>query len=142
MAQLDMFSDSEVGREADPVAEAKRIEAERLEAHYQAGLAVQHALTGAGLWGYPDLIKNPAGPWAAWKGAGGSPVEHWLCWPATYVLKRDDDGTLHIKLSVREGQEGNPAVKRAATVLGKMATVTRRKSIGTYRDREWEDRDK
>ena len=107
----------------DVVAEALRQEAAamRRRAFLQA---VQLRLAGQGLWGFPNLIRNPGGPWRERQGL----LLHWpttiACWPASYVVRADGEGVQHITLRVRPGADANPAVPRAAAALADLGPVS------------------
>ena len=137
VAQLDLFAGTHAAAAptaaAAPVSRAEPgldvlAEALRQEA---AGMlrrsflqAVQLRLAGQGLWGFPNLIRNPGGPWRERQGL----LLHWpttiACWPASYVVRADGDGVQHITLRVRPGADANPAVPRAAAALADLGPVS------------------
>lgn len=111
----------------DPTLDRKKQEAEQ-EARRQARLlarrqlldSIARRLADAGLWGYPNSIKNPAAPWDQWRGAGGSPDLHRLCWPGSYQLlprEREPDGEPSLLVTVQAGQRENPALVAALPLL-------------------------
>ena len=133
-AQLDLFVGAatpaattvpatEADRELDVVAEALRQEAARLERH--AFLRnVQLRLMSQGLWGFPNLVRNPGGPWRECRGLLLDWPTTVACWPASYVVRAAGDAGLAITLRIRPGADANPAVPRAAAALADLGPVS------------------
>ena len=133
-AQLDLFAGTappaapalprtEAEQEMDLVAEALRQEAARLQRH--AFLRdVQLRLMPLGLWGFPNLVRNPGGPWRECRGLLLDWPTTIACWPASYVVRAAGDAGLAITLRVRPGADANPAVPRAAAVLAGLGPVS------------------
>jgi hypothetical protein len=86
--------------------------------------AAQLALAAQQLWGFPNLIRNPDGPWQDLRGAACDPHASRQCWPAYYLLRAGADGIQRIIVHVRPGCDGIPAVPRAAAVLADLAPVS------------------
>ncbi len=132
--QLDLFAGAaihaaatlpvaEIGQELDVVAEALRQEAARLER--KAFLrAAQLRLTAQGLWGFPNLVRNPDAPWRQCRGLLLDWTTTVTCWPASYVVRAAGEAGLTIILRVRPGADANPAVPRAAAVLADLGPVS------------------
>ena len=121
--QADIFADTAQGRTADIVAGAMRTARQQAMSQHQFEALVQRILLEASAWGYPNLIRNQHGPWAAWNGLGGSPEAHGLCWPAIYRAI-EADGTFQVRIDVRPGQMCNRAVILAQAELAKVCTVS------------------
>ena len=133
-AQLDLFAGTappaapalprtEAEQEMDLVAEALRQEAARLQRH--AFLRdVQLRLMPLGLWGFPNLVRNPGGPWRECRGLLLDWPTTIACWPASYVVRAAGDAGLAITLRVRPGADANPAVPRAAAALADLGPVS------------------
>ena len=107
----------------DVLAEALRQEAARLARH--AFLRdVQLRLMPLGLWGFPNLVRNPEGPWRECRGRLLDWPTTVACWPASYVVRAAGDAGLAITLRVRPGAEASPAVPRAAAALAHLGPVS------------------
>ncbi len=133
-AQLDLFAGAappaattlpaaEAEQGVDVLAEALRQEAARLARH--AFLRdVQLRLMPLGLWGFPNLVRNPGGPWRECRGLLLDWPTTVACWPASYVVRAAGDVGLAITLRVRPGAEASPAVPRAAAALAGLGPVS------------------
>ncbi len=86
--------------------------------------AAQLALAAQQLWGFPNLIRNPDGPWQDLRGAACDPHASRQCWPAYYLLRAGADGIQRITVHVRSGCDAIPAVPRAAAALAGLAPVS------------------
>jgi hypothetical protein len=86
--------------------------------------AAQLALAAQQLWGFPNLIRNPDGPWQDLRGAACDPHASRQCWPAYYLLRAGADGIQRITVHVRPGCGDIPAVPRAAAALAGLAPVS------------------
>jgi len=86
--------------------------------------AAQLRLAAQRLWGFPNAVRNPDGPWADLRGRAYDLHASRGCWPAYYLLRAGDDGAQRITVHVRPGCDGIPAVARAAAVLAEVAPVS------------------
>jgi len=134
VTQLDLFTgattavaatlpDAGIGQELDVVAEALRQEAARLERNAFLR-TIQLRLMKQGLWGFPNLVRNPDGPWRECRGRLLDWPTTISCWPASYVVRAAGDAGLAITLRVRPGASANPAVPHAAALLADLGPVS------------------
>jgi hypothetical protein len=134
VAQFDLFMgaatpsaatlpDVEIGQELDLVAEALRQEAARLERNAVLR-TIQLRLMKQGLWGFPNLIRNPDGPWRECRDLLLDWPTTISCWPASYVVRAAGDTGFAITLRIRPGASANPAVPRAVAVLADLGPVS------------------
>ena len=84
---------------------------------------VQLRLAAQRLWGFPNMLRNPDGPWSDLRGRAYDLTVSRQCWPAYYLLRAGDDGAQRITLHVRPGYGGIPVIERAAAVLAELAPV-------------------
>lgn len=107
----------------DIEAELRRQEEARLARH---GLLrnAQLRLAALRLWGLPNVVRNPDGPWASLRGKAFDLQASLLCWPGYYTVRAGADGALRITLHVRPGCAGTPALDQAAEVLAGLAPVS------------------
>ncbi|MGI4939744.1 MAG: hypothetical protein ACRYHQ_04115, partial [Janthinobacterium lividum] len=82
------------------------------------GLAAQR------LWGFPNMVRNPDGPWQHLRGQAYDLHASRRCWPAYYLVRAGADDMQRVTLHVRPGCDGIPAIKRAAAVLAGLAPVS------------------
>ncbi len=132
VAQLDLFAGAvpvaatlpiAARQELDVVAEALRQEAARLERNAVLR-AAQLRLMAQGLWGFPNLVRNPDAPWRQCRGLLLDWPTTITCWPASYVVRATGDAGLTITLRIRPGADVNPAVPRAAAILADLGPVS------------------
>ncbi len=86
--------------------------------------AAQLALAAQQLWGFPNLIRNPDGPWQDLRGAACDPHASRQCWPAYYLVRAGADDIQRITVHIRPGCADIPAIERAAAVLAGLAPVS------------------
>ena len=86
--------------------------------------AAQLCLAAQRLWGFPNLVRNPDGPWRDLRGRAYDFHASRQCWPAYYLVRADADGVHRITVHVRLGCHGIPAVSHAAAVLAELAAVS------------------
>ena len=86
--------------------------------------AAQLGLVAQRLWGFPNLVRNPDGPWQDLRGRACSVQLSRQCWPAYYLVRAGADGVQRITVHVRPGCDGITAVSRAAAVLGELAPIS------------------
>jgi len=110
--QQSLF-DTEVGSQSHP----DLIEAKLRERQHAAWLWVKDRLAPHGMYGYPDLIKNPDGDWENWGGAGATPDIHFDCWPGVFRFSDDYDGMMIEIVARRGGDIDHQALHRAKSVL-------------------------
>jgi len=84
----------------------------------QLRLAVQR------LWGFPNMIRNPDGPWQDLRGRAYDLTASRQCWPAYYLVRAGADGAQRVTVHVRPGCDGIPAIEWAAAVLTGLAPVS------------------
>jgi hypothetical protein len=139
---MDMFSPTNCGPGVDPTADAaaaalklKIAESDAIERRHTCLRLIQERLTAEGLWGYPNLIRNPDGPWKEWQGAAASPDAHNLCWPATYTV-REETQIFQITIHVQKACDDNPALTRAKAVLAEISTISMEHGL-THSVIEW-----
>ena len=85
--------------------------------------AAQLRLAAQRLWGFPNAVRNPDGPWRDLRGRAYDLCLSRQCWPAYYLLRAGADVAQRITVHVRPGCDGIPAVGRAAAVLAELAPV-------------------
>ena len=130
--QLSLFADM-AGAPAGPdlsaepgfdlVAEQQRRE-DAWRARQDLLRDAQLRLAAQRLWGFPNMVRNPDGPWQDLRGRAYNLAASRQCWPAYYLLCAGADGTQRVTVHVRPGCGGIPAVSRAAAVLGGLAPVS------------------
>ena len=130
--QLSLFADAVDGAAAadasaapglDLLAEQQR-QKDAWHARQDLLRAVQLRLAAQRLWGFPNMVRNPDGPWSALRGRAYDLTASRQCWPAYYLLRAGDDGVQRITLHVRPGCGGIPAIERATAVLAELAPVS------------------
>ncbi len=129
--QLDLFGDAAAStaagatavQEYDLVAEDLRRQA-LLQVRHDLLRRVQLRLSGAGLWGLPNIIRNPDGPWKEYRSSILNIRARFICWPATYILRVDADGLQRFTIRIRPGCDDNPAIPRAAEAMANLASVS------------------
>ena len=84
----------------------------------------QLRLAAQRLWGFPNAVRNPDGPWEDLRGRAYDLHASRGCWPAYYLLRAGTDDIQRITVHVRPGCGGIPAVARAAAVLAEVAPVS------------------
>ena len=94
--------------------------------HERQGLLrdAQLRLAAQRLWGFPNLVRNPDGPWQDLRGRACDIQLSRQCWPAYYLVRAGADGVQRITVHVRPGCDGIAAVSRAAAVLGELVPVS------------------
>ncbi len=86
--------------------------------------AVQLRLAAQRLWGFPNMVRNPDGPWQDLRGRAYDIDLSRRCWPAYYLVRAAATGVQHISIHVRPGCDCIPAVPGATTVLAGLAPVS------------------
>ena len=84
----------------------------------QLRLAVQR------LWGFPNMVRNPDGPWQDLRGRAYDLTASRQCWPAYYLVRVSADGAQRVTVHVRPGCDGIPTIQRAAAVMAALALVS------------------
>ena len=130
--QLSLFADG-AGTVAAPDASAapcldvvdeQQREEDAWRARQDLLRAAQLRLAAQRLWGFPNLVRNPDGPWQDLRGAACDPHAARQCWPAYYLVRAGADGIQRITVHVRPGCDAIPAVPRAAAALAGLAPVS------------------
>ena len=85
--------------------------------------AAQLRLAAQRLWGFPNAVRNPDGPWKDLRGRAYDLTASRQCWPAYYLLRAGADAAQRITVHVRPDCDGIPAIGRAAAVLAELAPV-------------------
>jgi hypothetical protein len=85
---------------------------------------VQLRLAAQRLWGFPNMIRNPDGPWQDLRGRAYDIDLSRRCWPAYYLVRVATTGVQRITIHVRLGCDGTPAVPCAAAVVAGLAPVS------------------
>ncbi len=123
----DLVEDAAVGVAAAPGLDLMKKQQRQEDAwHARQGLlrAAQLALAAQQLWGFPNAVRNPDGPWQDLRGRAYDLHASRLCWPAYYLLRARADGVQRITVHVRTGCGGIPAAARAAAVLADLTPVS------------------
>ena len=107
----------------DLVEEQRRHE-EAWHARQDLLRAVQLRLAAQRLWGFPNMVRNPDGPWQDLRGRAYDIDLSRRCWPAYYLVRGAGAGVQRITIHVRPGCDGIPAVPCATTVLAGLALVS------------------
>ena len=107
----------------DPLAEQQRQE-DAWHARQDLLRAAQVCLAVQRLWGFPNMVRNPDGPWQDLRGRAYDLTASRQCWPAYYLVRVGSDGTQRVTVHVRPNCEGIPAIERAAAVLTGLAPVS------------------
>jgi len=132
LCQLSLFADG-AGAVAAPDASAAPCldlvdEQQRAEDAWHARQdllrAAQLRLAVQRLWGFPNLVRNPDGPWQDLRGRAYDLTASRQCWPAYYLVRAGADGAQRVTVHVRPGCDGMPAIERAAAVLAGLAPVS------------------
>ncbi len=132
LCQLSLFTDG-AGAVAAPDALAAPCvdlvdEQQRAEDAWHARQdllrAAQLRLAAERLWGFPNMVRNPDGPWGDLCGRAYDLTASRQCWPAYYLVRPGADDIQRITVHVRVGCDGIPAVPRAAAVLADLAPVS------------------
>lgn len=125
--QLDLFSTATdaVGGTSSGFAATADAEAHQrlLEARYDLLRRAQFRLSGLGLWGFPNMVRNPDGPWTAYRSSMLDLHARLACWPATYILRCGANGIQRFTIRIRPGCDGNLAIPRAAEAMADLAPV-------------------
>lgn len=125
--QFDLFT-TPVGREfsdsdsLEPVDFARQLRLHK--ARHDLSRRAQIRLSSFGLWGCPNMVSNPAGPWKEYRGSIWNPQARLGCWPASYILRAGTDEVQRFTVRVRPGCSDNPAIPSAAKVLAELAPVS------------------
>ncbi len=132
LCQLSLFADA-AGTVAapdasavpclDPLAEQQRAE-DAWRARQDLLRAAQLSLAAQRLWGFPNIVRNPDGPWQNLRGQAYDLHASRECWPAYYLVRADADDIQRVTVHVRPGCDGIPAIQRAAAVLAGLAPVS------------------
>ena len=129
--QLSLFSDAVNPLAADisvvpglDVLEEQRQHEEAWNARQELLRAVQLRLAAQRLWGFPNMVRNPDGPWQDLRGRAYDIDLSRRCWPAYYLVRAADAGVQRITIHVRPGCDGIPAVPCATAVLAGLAPVS------------------
>ncbi len=129
-AQLDLFHPTATNAAGGgtsnqpPQNDEEPLQQLLLEARLSLLRDVQLRLIRLGLWGFPNVIRNPDGPWKEYRASILDLQARRACWPATYILRAGTDGIHRFAIRVRPGCDGNPAVPRAADVMAGLAPVS------------------
>ncbi len=132
LCQLSLFADG-TGAVAAPDASAALCldlvdEQQRAEDAWRARQdllrAAQLGLAAQRLWGFPNIVRNPDGPWQNLRGQAYDLHASRECWPAYYLVRADADAIQRVTVHVRPGCDGIPAIERAAAVLAGLAPVS------------------
>jgi hypothetical protein len=107
----------------DPLAEQQRQE-DAWHARQDLLRAAQLLLTVQRLWGFPNLVRNPDGPWQDLRGRAYDLTASRQCWPAYYLVRVSADGAQRVTVHVRPGCDGIPTIQRAAAVMAALALVS------------------
>jgi len=107
----------------DPLAEQQRQE-DAWHARQDLLRAAQLRLAVQRLWGFPNMVRNPDGPWQDLRGRAYDLTTSRQCWPAYYLVRAGADGAQHLTVHVRPSCDGIPAIERAAVVLAGLASVS------------------
>ncbi len=86
--------------------------------------AAQLGLTAQRLWGFPNMVRNPDGPWRDLRARAYDLHASRGCWPAYYLVRASADDIQRVTVHVRPGCDGIPAIERAAAVLTGLAPVS------------------
>ncbi len=124
MSTIDIFRDTDYGGRVDP-AEKQRRETELVIATLAD---VAEELRSRRLFGYPNLIENPKGPWV-----NHGHADHDKKWPGTYHVSMKG-GKPNVELRFHEGQRESPAAIKAVAVLKKKFDVS---IVDTAPQTEW-----
>lgn len=84
----------------------------------------QLRLAARRLWGFPNIVRNPDGPWTSLQGKAFDLQVSLLCWPGYYTVRAGTNGAQRITLHVRPGCDGIPALTQAAEILANLAPVS------------------
>lgn len=117
------MADAAVVPGLDLVEEQRRHE-EAWHARQDLLRAVQLRLAAQRLWGFPNMVRNPDGPWQDLRGRAYDIDLSRRCWPAYYLVRAAGAGVQCITLHVRPGCDGIPSVSCATTVLAELAPVS------------------
>ena len=131
LCQLSLFPDMAEPSTADApavpgldlLAEQRRHE-EAWHARQELLRAVQLRLAAQRLWGFPNMVRNPDGPWQDLRGRAYDIDRSRQCWPAYYLVRAAAAGVQRISIHVRPGCDGIPAVPWATAVLARLAPVS------------------
>ena len=132
LRQLSLFADG-AGAVAAPDASAAPCldlvdEQQRAEDAWHARQdllrAAQLGLAAQRLWGFPNMVRNPDGPWQDLRAQAYDLHASRGCWPAYYLVRAGDDDIQRVTVHVRSGCDGIPAIERAAAVLVRLAPVS------------------
>ena len=130
--QLSLFADAAEAVAApdasaapclDQVDEQQRAE-DAWHARQDLLRAAQLGLAAQRLWGFPNMVRNPDGPWQHLRGQAYDLHVSRRCWPAYYLARAGADDIQRVTLHVRPGCDGIPAIERAAAVLAGLAPVS------------------
>jgi len=132
LCQLSLFADGAGAVAApdapaapclDTLAEQQRAE-DAWHARQDLLRAAQLGLAAERLWGFPNMVRNPDGPWQDLCAQAYDLTASRQCWPAYYLLRAGADDIQRITIHVRPGCDGIPVLLRAAAVLADLAPVS------------------
>ncbi len=124
-AQLSLFPgvDDTAAPGLDLLEEQQRQE-DAWQARQDLLRAAQLRLAAQRLWGFPNAVRNPDGPWRDLRGRAYDLCLSRQCWPAYYLLRAGADVAQRITVHVRPGCDAIPAVGRAAALLAELVPVS------------------
>ncbi len=130
--QLSLFADKAGAPAAADASAAPGLdlvdEQQRQESAWRARQdllrAAQLGLAAQRLWGFPNMVRNPDGPWGSLRAQAYDLHASRACWPAYYLVRAGADDIQRITIHVRPGCDGIAAVPRAAAVLAGLAPVS------------------
>jgi len=131
LCQLSLFPDAAAPPAADAsvvpgldLLDEQRRHEEAWHARRDLLRTVQLRLTAQRLWGFPNMVRNPDGPWQDLRGRAYDIDLSRRCWPAYYLVRAAAAGIQRITIHVRPGCDGIPAVPHATAVLAGLAPVS------------------
>ena len=126
LCQLSLFADAPDASATpglDLVDEQQRQE-DAWRARQDLLRAAQLGLAAQRLWGFPNMVRNPDGPWRDLRAQAYDLHASRGCWPAYYLVRAGADDIQRVTVHVRPGCDGIPAIERAAAVLAGLAPVS------------------
>ena len=131
LCQLSLFPDATAPPAADAsvvpdldLLDEQRLHEEAWHARRDLLRTVQLRLAAQRLWGFPNMVRNPDGPWQEMRGRAYDIDLSRRCWPAYYLVRAASTGIQRITVHVRSGCDGIPAVPHATAVLAELAPVS------------------
>ncbi len=132
LCQLSLFADAAEAVAAPDASAAPYLdlvdEQQRAEDAWRARQdllrAAQLGLAAQRLWGFPNIVRNPDGPWQNLRGQAYDLHASRECWPAYYLVRAGADDIQRVTVHVRPGCDGIPAIECAAAVLARLAPVS------------------